>query len=193
MSSLLVRHGRWGSTGTCFNHCWTQSELLGTRTLPMVWHRIMPHRCTERRKRKKQKMTFFFPIFCTQHGQPLQMIKRDSARVGINIAIMTSHMRRQQAEAGSQQVSEHELSKDNEYLSACVRQHFSCACWISPAKKTAFCNCDHVEWAVVWVWMVVRLIGRDMAHIAKWYRRNGLPWASSSTYLGLPRRAASSL
>ena len=82
----------------------------------------------ERRKRKKQKMTYFFPTFCTQHGQPLQMIKRDSARVGINIAIMTSHMRRQQAEAGSQQVSEHGLSKDNEYLSAGVRQHFSCAC-----------------------------------------------------------------
>ena len=107
--------------------------------------------------------------------------------------IITSHIRREQAEAGSQQVSEHALSKDNEYLSACVRQHFSCACWISPAKKTAFCNCDHVEWAVVWVWMVVRLIGRDIEHISKWYRRNGLPWASSSTYLGLPRRAASSL
>ena len=45
----------------------------------------------------------------------------------INIAIMTSHMRRQQAEAGSQQVSEHELSTDNEYLSACVREHCSCA------------------------------------------------------------------
>ena len=74
----------------------------------------------ERRKIKKQKMTYFFPTFCTQHGQPLQMIKRDSARVGINIAIMTSHMRRQQAEAGSQQVSEHELSKDNG-----IRQHFS--------------------------------------------------------------------
>ena len=81
----------------------------------------------ERRKMKKQKMTYFFPTFCTQHGQPLQMIKRDSARVEINIAIMTSHMRRQQAEAGSQQVSEHELSTDNEYLSACVREHCSCA------------------------------------------------------------------
>ena len=85
MSSLLVRHGRWGPTGTCFNHCWTQSELLGTRTLPMVWHRIMPHRCTERRKRKKQKMTFFFPIFCTQHGQPFLMIQRNCQRVEINI------------------------------------------------------------------------------------------------------------
>ena len=81
----------------------------------------------ERRKIKKQKMTYFFPTFCTQHGQPLQMIKRDCERVEINIAIMTSHMRRQQAEAGSQQVSEHELSKDNEYLSVCVREHFSCA------------------------------------------------------------------
>mgnify|MGYP007042681761 FL=1 len=39
----------------------------------------------ERRKRKKQKMTYFFPTFCIQHGQPLQMIKRDSERVEINI------------------------------------------------------------------------------------------------------------
>ena len=182
MSSLLVRHGRWGSTGTCFNHCWAQSELLGTRTLPTVWHGIMQHRRTERREMKKQKMTFFFPIFRTQHGQAFLMIQRNCERVEISIyEIITIHIRRQQAEAGSQQVSEHGLSKDNEYLSACVRQHFSCACWISPAKKTAFCNCDHVEWAVVWVWMVVRLIGRDIAHISKWYRRNGLPWASSST------------
>ena len=39
----------------------------------------------ERRKIKKQKMTYFFPTFCIQHGQPLQMIKRDSERVEINI------------------------------------------------------------------------------------------------------------
>ena len=40
----------------------------------------------ERRKRKKQKMTYFFPTFCIQHGKPLQMIKRDSEeRVEINI------------------------------------------------------------------------------------------------------------
>ena len=39
----------------------------------------------ERGKRKKQKMTSFFPTFCIQHGQPLQMIKHDYARVEINI------------------------------------------------------------------------------------------------------------
>ena len=39
----------------------------------------------ERRKTKRQKMTYFFPAFGTQHGQPLQMIKHDSARVEINI------------------------------------------------------------------------------------------------------------
>ena len=36
----------------------------------------------ERRKMKKQKMTYFFFTFCTQHGQPLQMIKRDSGKGG---------------------------------------------------------------------------------------------------------------
>ena len=39
----------------------------------------------ERRKRKKQKMTFFFPIFCTQHGQAFLMIQRNCERVEISI------------------------------------------------------------------------------------------------------------
>ena len=190
-SSLLVPHGRWGCTGTCFSRCWTKSELLRTRTLPTVWRLIMQQRSAERRKGRRWHISS--SPFAHSTGNHCKWISATLKGWGSTYAIMTSHMRQQQAEAGSQQVSEHELSKDNGIRQHSVREHFSCAWWISPAKKTAFCNCDHVEWAVKWVSMVVRLIGRDIAQIAKGYRRNRLTWASSSTYLGLPRRDASRL
>ena len=190
-SSLLVPHGRWGSTGTCFSRCWTKSELLRTRTLPTVWRLIMQQRSAVRGKSRRWHISS--PPLTHSTGNHCKWISATLQGWGSTYAIMASHMRRQQAEAGSQQVSEHELSTDNEFVNTSVREHFSCAWWISPAKYTASCDCHHVEWAVIWLLMVVRLIGRNIAQIAKGYRRNRLTWASSSTYLGLPRRAASRL
>ena len=39
----------------------------------------------ERRKIKKQRMTYFFPTFCIQHGGSFLMITRNCQRVDINI------------------------------------------------------------------------------------------------------------
>ena len=39
----------------------------------------------ERRKIKKQRMAYFFPTFCTQHGGSFLMIQHNYQRVEINI------------------------------------------------------------------------------------------------------------
>ena len=46
---------------------------------------VAPHNAAaERRKMKKQKMTYFFPTFCIQHGGSFLMITRNCQRVDIN-------------------------------------------------------------------------------------------------------------